>query len=159
MLGPRHLGRGLSWGYQSSMQHSKRLHGTSVEIANKGVLILGPSGSGKSSLARDLLCLGAKLIADDQTLITDSHGQAVLSRPETLPRGIELRGVGIVAVPMADQCALSLVVDLSTTETERLPHPHKFLLFDQNYPLLYGAGLDGLAQSIYLWIRFGTLCE
>ena len=42
------------------------MHATCVHINGSGVLIVGRSGSGKSSLAIKLLALGAKLVADDQ---------------------------------------------------------------------------------------------
>ena len=37
-----------------------------MDINGSGVLIVGSSGSGKSSLAINLLALGSKLVADDQ---------------------------------------------------------------------------------------------
>ena len=42
------------------------MHATCVDVNGSGVLIVGHSGSGKSSLAINLLALGSKLVADDQ---------------------------------------------------------------------------------------------
>ena len=42
------------------------MHATCVDINGSGVLIVGRSGSGKSSLAINLLALGSTLVADDQ---------------------------------------------------------------------------------------------
>ena len=41
------------------------LHGTLVDVAGVGVLLLGPSGIGKSECALELLRRGHRLVADD----------------------------------------------------------------------------------------------
>ena len=46
-----------------SKDNSKIIHASSVEINGKGVVILGKSGAGKSSLAIKLISMGAKLIS------------------------------------------------------------------------------------------------
>ena len=46
---------------------SKKMHATSVALEDNGVLIEGPSGSGKSDLALRLIDSGATLISDDLT--------------------------------------------------------------------------------------------
>ena len=43
------------------------IHATCVAIEGRGVLIVGPSGSGKSDLALRLIDRGAALVADDYT--------------------------------------------------------------------------------------------
>lgn len=45
------------------------LHASCVALDGRGLLILGPSGSGKSALALELMALGADLVADDRTEI------------------------------------------------------------------------------------------
>ena len=45
------------------------LHASCVSINGNGVLICGSSGSGKSSLAINLIALGAELVADDRTIV------------------------------------------------------------------------------------------
>ena len=42
------------------------MHATCVDVNGSGVLIIGRPGSGKSSIAINLLALGATLVADDQ---------------------------------------------------------------------------------------------
>lgn len=134
-----------------------RLHGSCVEFAGQGVLILGPSGAGKSSLARDLIVLGARLIADDQTVLTQTGADVTLSRPPSLPAGLELRGIGIIACPCVDSAPLRLVVDLGQTEQDRIPPDREYAVFGVKYPLILGAGLDELAQSLYLYLNYGRL--
>ena len=58
------------------------LHATCVAVDGRGLLILGPSGSGKSALALQLIALGAQLVADDRTRV--SRRGAASGRP--LPR-------------------------------------------------------------------------
>lgn len=136
-------------------QASQRLHGSAVELARQGILILGPSGAGKSSLARDLIVLGANLIADDQTVLTCDGSKVQMSRPPSLPAGLELRGIGIVGCPMVETAPLVLVVDLSRMEPDRIPPKREYALLGLKFPLIYGAGLDGLAQSLYLYMNHG----
>ena len=45
------------------------LHATAIAINGAGVLLLGPSGSGKSDLALRLIDRGAVLISDDGVLV------------------------------------------------------------------------------------------
>ena len=54
-----------------------------------GVLIEGPSGTGKSALALRLMALGARLVADDRTRITAREGWPWLLAPERLDGVIE----------------------------------------------------------------------
>lgn len=136
---------------------NQRLHGTSVELAGQGILIVGPSGSGKSSLARDLIVLGASLIADDQTVLTQDGTTITLSRPPSLPAGLELRRIGIVACPCVASAPLRVVVDLGKAEHDRLPPEREYVVFGVKVPLILGAGLDGLAQSLYLYLNYGRL--
>lgn len=88
-----------------------------------GVLIEGPSGSGKSALALQLIAHGAMLVADDRTRIAARDGWPWLLAPERLQGVIEARGVGLVTVPFAASARLGLVVDMGVPETERLPEP------------------------------------
>lgn len=96
------------------------VHGTSLSVSGKGVLIIGPSGSGKSSLAFQLMAYGAKLISDDLTWIDKT---AQLSRPPGAegPVQIEARNFGILSVKPTEPAPFQLLIDLSVVETARLP--------------------------------------
>ena len=77
----------------------------------QGVLILGPSGSGKSDLALRLIDQGFSLVADDRVLLWTSGGRLFGRAPETLTCLIEARGVGILKAPVPDFAPVSLAVD------------------------------------------------
>jgi HPr kinase/phosphorylase len=104
------------------------VHATAVALDGIGVLLRGPSGSGKSDLALRLIDGGAALVSDDQTQLDHAGGEILAKFPRNAPatlRGrIEVRGLGVLAVPWVTQARLGLVVDLTPDQpTERLPEP------------------------------------
>jgi HPr kinase/phosphorylase len=115
-----------------------RVHGTSVALGGEGVLLRGPSGSGKSDLALRLIDEGARLIADDQTELQRIGGTLRMSAPDTIAGAIEVRGLGILRVPSVAAAPLRLVVDLVAEEAaiERLPEPRCCELEGLSFPLL-----------------------
>ncbi len=131
------------------------IHATCVDIDGKGVLILGPSGSGKSSLAISLITLGARLVADDRCEIWRNNTDIIVTRPHTLPTAIEARGLGILNAPMIDQTRLELVVDLSQTTDKRLPDPMTVTLLGVEIPRVFQVALDVFPQSLYLLVKYG----
>ncbi|PZU08742.1 HPr kinase/phosphorylase [Sphingomonas sp.] len=96
------------------------LHATCVSIGKRGVLILGPSGSGKSDLALRLIDRGAMLISDDGVEVRAESGRAIASAPATIAGQLEVRGLGIVALPAYDEIPVSLCISLDS-ERHRMP--------------------------------------
>ena len=115
-----------------------RVHGTSVDVDGKAVLLRGPSGSGKSDLALRLMDQGAVLVADDQTLLHHGHGLGLVCRaPATIAGKIEVRGIGIWDVPYHDDVPLGLVIDMvEHGRIERMPEPATVTYLDVALPLL-----------------------
>jgi len=107
-----------------------RIHATCIALAGAagpaGILLRGPSGSGKSDLALRLIDQGATLVADDQCLLEvrdDGGRRRVFARaPETIAGAIEVRGLGIVSLPRTAEAPVALLVDMAAPQTvERLP--------------------------------------
>lgn len=97
------------------------MHASCVDHGGRGLLILGPSGSGKSALALELMAMGARLVADDRTLLTLA-GEGVEARcPPALLGMIEARGLGLLNADPVSFTRIALAVDLGSRETERLP--------------------------------------
>ena len=66
ILGPGSFDYDIGRATKIPFNGSLIMHATCVDINGSGVLIVGCSGSGKSSLAINLLALGSTLVADDQ---------------------------------------------------------------------------------------------
>jgi len=105
---------------------AKNMHACAVVLGNKGIMITGPSGSGKSSLAFGLIAhfahagQFARWVGDDQILI-DIKGQALIARAAaTIAGQSEVHGFGIVSVDYEPQARIDLIVDL-VEETDRMP--------------------------------------
>jgi HPr kinase/phosphorylase len=107
------------------MSEPATVHGSAVLVGERGVLIRGPSGSGKSSLLLGLLASEPAttwLIADDRVVVTAAHGRLIASAPPVLAGLMEIRGQGIVRRPFVSPARLHLVVDLMPlSDCDRMP--------------------------------------
>lgn len=126
-----------------------------VALDGRGVLLRGASGSGKSSVALQMIGMGATLVADDQVLVDVLDGQLVAHAPKTLTGLIEVRGIGIARLSHTPFAALCLVVDLDTEQPERLPDPATVMIADQPLPLIAGANRPYLASELIAFLRAG----
>jgi HPr kinase/phosphorylase len=106
------------------------VHASAVMVGNRAVLIRGPSGSGKSRLAFDLILAGRTgqisptlLVGDDRVHLA-VHGDQLVVRPAPQLAGlIEIRGLGIRSCAFTEEAVVGLVVDLAAPDAERLPPP------------------------------------
>ncbi len=74
-------------------------HGSMVDVQGIGVLVVGPSGSGKSESVIGLLQRGASLVADDAVRLRLNEDREVVgTSPEITRSKIEVRGLGILDV-------------------------------------------------------------
>lgn len=125
------------------------IHGCAVALDRKGLLILGASGTGKSSLALTLMAFGARLVADDRTVLTSCEDGLWAASPKGILGRIEARGIGILAAEPQLRARVTAVVDLDQSETERLPPERRVTFLGQSVPLiLNGAGLPFAAGLI-----------
>jgi serine kinase of HPr protein (carbohydrate metabolism regulator) len=79
--------------------------------ALRALLIEGPPGSGKSSLALALIDRGATLVGDDGVLLERRESRLWALPPPTIAGRLEVRNVGILAVA-AEAAPVSLVIRL-----------------------------------------------
>ena len=99
---------------------SETVHATTVALDGRAVLISGISGSGKSDLALQLIDRGFTLVADDQTIVQKRGDRLYASAPPTIRGKLEVRGLGVVAMPVVEDLPIALVVEL-TSVIQRLP--------------------------------------
>jgi serine kinase of HPr protein (carbohydrate metabolism regulator) len=100
-----------------------RLHATCLAVAGIGVLLRGPSGSGKSDLALRLIDGGAELVGDDQVLVAARDGRLTAAPHPNLAGLLEVRGLGILSIPYRPSVVVQLIVALGGHAPERLPEP------------------------------------
>ena len=106
------------------------VHASAVLVGNRAVLIRGPSGSGKSRLAFDLILAGrtgqlplAVLVGDDRVHLDTMAGELWVRPAAELAGLIEVRGLGIRRCDFVWEAVVGLVVDLAAADAERLPPP------------------------------------
>ena len=107
---------------------SPSIHASAVLIGERAVLIRGPSGSGKSRLAFELILAGragqippTSLIGDDRVHLEVQEGRLIVRPSAALAGLIEIRGLGIRRMPYVTEAPIGLVVDLDAEDAERLP--------------------------------------
>lgn len=134
-----------------------RLHASCVAVDGRGVLISGPSGSGKSDLALRLIDGGAALVADDQ-LWVERVAEALIARPVPAVAGLlEVRGHGIVRLPHQASCPVHLSVALEVAgPIPRLPEPPARLLLGIELACLR---VDPRAPSAAAVVRLALAAE
>jgi hypothetical protein len=83
---------------------------TCVAVGGRGVLIEGPSGSGKSALALALIDRGAQLVGDDGVVLIADAGK-LLAQPHPHTRGLlEIRNLGLAQFVPCKQVEVALLV-------------------------------------------------
>ena len=104
------------------------VHASCVVVGTAGVLIRGPSGTGKSALALALIerfrRIGAYavLVSDDRTILIEANGRMLASAPSSIEGLIELRGRGIRNHTHLPSTVVRLIIDLlPEREIERMP--------------------------------------
>jgi UPF0042 nucleotide-binding protein len=118
------------------------VHATCIAVGTddgwRGVLLTGPSGSGKSDLALRLIDGGGRLVADDQTLLVREGPILLASAPATIAGMVEARGVDLLCLPLTrrlDRVHIVAQVELvAAPDVERLPDPTEVELLGVKVP-------------------------
>lgn len=134
------------------------IHATAVALdADRGVLITGPSGSGKSELALRLMAFGARLVADDRVDLRVADGHLIASCPAPLVGMIEMRGIGILGADPLPEARIILTVDLGQQETDRLPPRRSRDFLGVNLPLVLRLHRGHLDVAVLQWLKGGRV--
>jgi|JI6StandDraft_1071083.scaffolds.fasta_scaffold26146_2 HPr kinase/phosphorylase len=133
------------------MAEDRLVHASCVACRGRAILIIGPSGSGKSDLALRLIDRGARLVSDDQTLVTLENGRLLASPPRTIQGLVEVRGLGLRTTEWEAQVPLALAIELGA-EVARYPlEPRVLTVSGIDLPLVR---LDGFHASTPLKVEF-----
>lgn len=111
-----------------------------------GVLVTGPSGSGKSDLALRLMERGWALVADDRVQLWTSGGALWARAPEVLHGKLEARGLGVVRERAVLMARLVLNAHCEPPE-ERVPDPASAAWLGIAIPRVRVAALEGSAPG------------
>jgi serine kinase of HPr protein (carbohydrate metabolism regulator) len=94
------------------------LHATAVIYGESGVLIIGPSGSGKSALALTLMARASDagtfsaLVGDDRIFVREAMGRLLAWGAASVAGIIERRAAGLISVPHERATILRLAAEL-----------------------------------------------
>jgi HPr kinase/phosphorylase len=109
-------------------ERSTTVHASAVLVGARAVLIRGPSASGKSRLAFELIEAArggvlrfARLVADDRVHLEAASGRLLVRPGEALAALIEVRGAGLLRMAYEPIAVVGLVIDLAAADAERLP--------------------------------------
>lgn len=130
-------------------------HATTVCVDGRALVMRGPSGSGKSSLALQMIALGAQLVADDQTCLRVRGGCLFASAPNRLLGGIEARGIGLLSAPAVGEAKVQAILDMEYEETHRLPAEKQETVFGVAVPVFHKCGGPHAAAGYVMWLRNG----
>jgi HPr kinase/phosphorylase len=131
------------------------LHATCIAVDGRGLLIMGPSGSGKSALALQLIAYGAQLVADDRTEITRQGEALIATCPAAIRGRIEARGVGILSARAVASARLTLAVDLAQVESHRLPPRRSVSVLGTTLDLVLGSRDCHFPAAVMCYLKGG----
>lgn len=130
------------------------VRGSCVCIEGRGLLIVGPSGSGKSGVALELMAYGAALVSDDRTRLTRPDAGAPVAEPVAAIAGlIEARGIGLLRARLAPPCRLAAVVDLEIPECHRLPPERHRRVLGVDLPLLHKVESPHFVPALLQYVK------
>ncbi|MDA2933530.1 HPr(Ser) kinase/phosphatase [Acidobacteria bacterium AH-259-D05] len=157
---------------QEQLASKTTIHGVLMEIFGLGVLLLGPSGIGKSECGLDLILRGHRLVSDDLVVIRKFGSDRLLgSGPTDFQFHMELRGLGIINIKelfgvsvLSPKKIIDLAIDLvrwdAKKEYDRLGlEERRYPLLDMSIPLITMPVASGrnLATLVEVAVRIQML--
>ncbi len=133
------------------------LHASSVALDGRAVLIFGPSGSGKSALALQLMAYGCRLISDDRTLVFAKDGLLWAEAPDAIRGRVEARGLGILAAETIRHAAVQICIDMEQQETDRLPPFRTRNICGLAIPLVHNIAGGHFPAAILQYLKSGRI--
>jgi HPr kinase/phosphorylase len=131
------------------------LHASCVDFDGRGILIIGASGSGKSSLALACISLGAVLVGDDYVDLSVESDRIVATHPPNISGLIEVPRVGVLNCSFIERTFVALAIDMSQAEVDRLPPRRSLYVEKYEIPLIYGADIPYLHSVAYQLVTAG----
>ncbi len=140
-----------------------QVHGALVDVLGLGVLLLGPSGVGKSETALELLVHGARLVADDIVELRVEAGALRGRAAAAIRHFLEIRGIGICYVPelygpdsVCDEAQVDLVCRL---EVWREGAEYERVGLERGSETLLGVSLPAVLLPVRPSANMATLVE
>lgn len=135
-------------------------HATVVVVGRCGILIRGPSGSGKSMLALRIIdaaatCgLFAALVADDQAWLERAGDRLVATVPAAIAGLVEIRGFGPAAIDHEPAAVVDRVVTLVAPDAApRVEEGASATVLGLALPeLVMGQRGDAAARAVLAWV-------
>lgn len=138
------------------------IHANCLSLGNKGILLIGSSGCGKSALTLALIERAewakrrSMLVSDDYTEIFAKDGKLYAKPPETLAGGIEIRGAGLFKMAFKKEAVIDFVIALGEG-SERFPTGKKITYCGVELPLYNLPGLN-TADGVTICQAIEALC-
>ena len=160
----RASGKGGGGSFVSQPQeHESQIHGSLVEVAGIGVLILGRSGVGKSEGVIELVRRGQRLVADDVVRLRVEDGALLGWSPPHIRHFIEVRGLGLMNVAdlfgeqaTLEQCAVGFVVRLESVAKGK---QFERIGFERESETLLGVAVPKVRLPVHAASNLATLVE
>ncbi|MEN0040666.1 MAG: hypothetical protein AAF764_04945 [Pseudomonadota bacterium] len=119
------------------------IHASALVLGAVGLLLRGPSGSGKSMLGHHLIAAHraagrhAVWVADDRVRLDLADGRIIARPVEELAGLAEFRGLDVQPVHHMENAVIDMIVDL-TGSGDRIPKPmnHRLLPNGPELPLI-----------------------
>lgn len=119
------------------------MHGVALACGDRGVLLTGPSGIGKTTAALSAVRKGCGWIADDLAVIKNVQGRLMISGHTGIQKYFHTRATGIAAADrildrsrMRKRAELAFVIDVFRTAREVISRPIETRILEKSLPLV-----------------------